>query len=60
MAIEVACPGNILFLLRCHFRGILTTRHTARPEFFAGAFVLSHPFFFAGFARYLTPPCGRY
>jgi 3-hydroxybutyrate dehydrogenase len=36
MAVEVTRLRNVLFLLRCHFRGILATRHTARPEFFAG------------------------
>jgi hypothetical protein len=37
MAVEVACLGNILRLLRRHFCSIQTARHTARPEFYAGA-----------------------
>ena len=36
MAVEDACLGNILFLLRRHFRKIPTTRHTARPKLSAG------------------------
>jgi hypothetical protein len=40
MAVELAGLGNILCLLWRHFRGILTARHTARPEFFAGDLVL--------------------
>ena len=40
MAVEVACLGNILFLLWRHFRGILTARYTARSKFSAGALVL--------------------
>jgi hypothetical protein len=36
MAVEVACPRNILFLLRRHFRRIRSARHTARPEVSAG------------------------
>src|SRR6202034_444309 len=36
MAVEVAGLGHILFLLWGHFGGILTARHTARAEFFAG------------------------
>jgi hypothetical protein len=40
MAVEFAGLGNILCLLWRHFRGILTARHTARPEFFAGDLVL--------------------
>jgi hypothetical protein len=56
MAVEVACFGNILFLLRRHFRGVLTTWHTARPELFAGDLVLGWSFFFAESALHLTPP----
>jgi hypothetical protein len=40
MAIELAGFGNILCLLRRHFRGILTARDTARPENSAGDLVL--------------------
>ena len=40
MAVELAGLGNILCLLRRHFRGILTARHTARPEYSAGDLVL--------------------
>ena len=32
MAVEDACLWNIIFLLRGHFREILTTRYAARPE----------------------------
>jgi|HubBroStandDraft_6_1064221.scaffolds.fasta_scaffold239956_1 hypothetical protein len=39
VAVEVTCLGNILRLLRRHFRVILTTRHTARPEFSASHLV---------------------
>jgi hypothetical protein len=39
VAVEVTCLGNILRLLRRHFRVILTTRHTARPEFSASDLV---------------------
>ena len=40
MAIEDACLWDILFLLRRHFREILTTRYPARPELSAGDLVL--------------------
>jgi hypothetical protein len=40
MAVELAGFGDILCLLRRHFRGILTARHTARPECSAGDLVL--------------------
>jgi hypothetical protein len=40
MAVELTGPGDILCLLRRHFRGILTARHTARPEYSAGDLVL--------------------
>jgi hypothetical protein len=40
MAVELAGFGNILCLLRRHFRGILTARHTARPEYSTGDLVL--------------------
>src|SRR5579862_302250 len=39
VAVEVARLGNILCLLRRHFRGILTARYPARPEFPAGDLV---------------------
>jgi hypothetical protein len=40
MAVEMSCPRNLLSLLRRHFSGILSARHTARPEFCAGDLVL--------------------
>jgi hypothetical protein len=33
MAVELTGLGDILCLLRRHFRGILTARHAARPEY---------------------------
>jgi hypothetical protein len=39
MAVEDACLWDILFLLRRHFREILTTRYAARPELSAGDLV---------------------
>jgi len=58
MVVEDACLWNILFLLRRHFREILTTRYTARPEPSAGDLVLGQPFFLAdpGFILCLLLP----
>ena len=47
MAVEDTCLGNVIFLLRRHFRGVLTAQYTARSEFYAGDLVLSWPVFFA-------------
>jgi hypothetical protein len=58
MAVEFACLRNILFLLRRHFRGILTARDTAGPEFFAAALVLGWSFFLGDSALHLMPPGG--
>ena len=55
MAVEAASFGNILFLLRRHFRSIRTIRHAARPQFSAGDVVLGWSFFLADRALHLTP-----
>ena len=54
MAVKVGSLGNILCLLRRHFCGIGTTRHSARSELSSGHFVLGQPFFFAGRAVHLV------
>jgi hypothetical protein len=55
MTVELACLGNVLFLLRGHLRGIRTARNTTRPEFPTSNLVLGQPFFVAGIAGHPSP-----
>jgi hypothetical protein len=59
MAVELACRGDILFLLRGHLRSIWTARHAARPEFPTSDLVLGLPFFVAGIAGHPSPSSWR-
>jgi hypothetical protein len=54
VAVEFAFPRNVLFLLWRHFRGILTTRYTARSELSASDLVLREPFLLGIIARHRT------
>jgi hypothetical protein len=56
MAVADAFLWNILFLLRRHFREILTTWYAARPEPSTGDLVLGWPFFRADPGLHLMPP----
>jgi len=58
MAVEYACLGDILFLLRRHCREIPTARHTARPELSANALVLGWSFFLDDRRLHLMLPSG--
>jgi hypothetical protein len=47
VAVKLAGLGDILALLRCHFRCIRGARYAARAQLFPGDLVLGLPVFFA-------------